>query len=282
MKKILLASLFLLSALSRLYAQNVLNPGFESWTAGDPAYWLTNNFTGAITITQSSDAHSGSSSARAEVINFNGTPYTPVLASDSTYGFPMTQAFTTLEFWYKLNSVSNDAIDLFAFVYDGAHSLVGFGGTLIGTSASSYTHAAVPITYTGSNPASCVLYFTISDTSAGSAGTHIGTYFLLDDVTMTNSSSGVRENKIDSYSLKAFPNPSRTNTILSYSLKTSSSVTIGLFDLTGRKMYARTHIGMSAGNQEEIIDVSELSAGKYICLLRTDSGTASTMVEVVK
>ncbi len=282
MKKLLLTCLIIVSALSRSQSQNVLNPGFENWTSGDPDYWLTNNFVGAICVTQSSDAHSGSSSARAEIIDFSGTPYTPVLSSDSTYGFPVSQAFTTLEFWYKLNSVSNDAIEMFAFVYDAAHSVIAYSGGFIGTPTNTYAHAAFPIAYTGTGPANCLIYFTCVDTSAGSTGTHIGTYFLVDDVQLTNNLVGVKESMVDAFSLKTFPNPAVSKTILSYSLKTPSSVNISLFDFAGRKMFTRTHDRMSAGKQEETIDLNDVAAGKYICLLRTDSGIASTIIEVVR
>ncbi len=283
MKKLLLTCLIIVSALSQSHSQNVLNPGFENWTVGDPDYWLTNSFVGNVCVSQSADAHSGSSSARADVISFSGTPYTPVVSSDSTYGFPVSQAFTTLEFWYKLNSgVSNDAIEMFGFIYDAAHSVIGYTGTIIGTNTNTYVHVAIPIAYSGTGPANCLIYFTVVDTTATSTGTHIGTYFLLDDVQLTNNLVGVTENTVDAICLKAFPNPTVNKTVLSYSLKSTSTVNISLFDFGGRKMYTRTHERMSAGRQEESIDLTDIAAGKYICLVRTDSGTASTLIEVVK
>ena len=281
MKKILLANLFLLSAMSGLYAQNVLNPGFESWTAGSPDNWTTNNIGTSLPITQSSDAHSGSSSVRGEVVSFSATPYAPLLMSGSTYGFPMTQAFTTIEFWYKYSSVSGDALFIQAAIYDASHSPIGYAGDYL-VPSGSYIHAFIPVYYIGTNPASCVLNFSIMDTSSAATGTHLSSFFLLDDVVMTNAASGIRENVVVAHSFSAFPNPSAGKTMLNFTLARPSGVSISLFDLAGRKMYARTHQRMDAGKQEESIDLTGMAAGKYICLLRTDSGTTSTMIEVVK
>jgi hypothetical protein len=277
MKKILLTSLILLSVMSRSHAQNVLNPGFESWTAGNPDSWNTNSFSGLICVTQSADAHSGSSSARAEVIDAGG-PYPPYVAE---FSFPITQNFLTMEFWYKFNGLVNDGIFATVAIYDASSTVIGAGVAYISASTSSYVHAFVPVLYSGTGAASCQVYFTISDTTGG-GNPQIGSYFLLDDVQLTNNSSGVQENQLSVHNLKAFPNPSVNKTMLSYSLKTSSAVNISLFDVAGRKMYVRTHERMEAGNHEETIDVSELAAGKYICLLQTDSGTASRMIEVIK
>jgi hypothetical protein len=281
MKKILLASLILIFSLSVSHAQNVLNPGFESWTAGNPVDWMTNNFSTTLPVTQFSDAHSGSSSARGEVISFGASPYAPLLASGPTYGFPMTQAFTTIEFWYKYSGVSGDALFVQGSVYDAAHSPIGYAGDYLVPSAS-YVHAFIPVYYIGSNPASCILNFSITDTSSAATGTHLGSFFLLDDVVMTNASAGMQENSIAAFNLKSFPNPSVGKTVVSYTLKTVSDVTINVFDLRGKKIVSRSHARMSAGKQEESFDLGEVAAGKYICLLRTDSGTASTMIEVVK
>lgn len=55
-----------------------LNNSFEEWANGDPVSWLTTDIPGyADCVTQSSDAQSGSSSARLEVINLSGNPYAP-------------------------------------------------------------------------------------------------------------------------------------------------------------------------------------------------------------
>jgi hypothetical protein len=52
-----------------------LNSSYENWTNGDPDNWLTGDVAGfAECVTQSSDAQSGSSSARLEVINLVGNP----------------------------------------------------------------------------------------------------------------------------------------------------------------------------------------------------------------
>lgn len=45
----------------------ILNPGFEFWSGGTPAGWLTDNHDTLILGTHSSDAHGGTSAAQRVV-----------------------------------------------------------------------------------------------------------------------------------------------------------------------------------------------------------------------
>jgi hypothetical protein len=279
MKKLLLTSFIIALAVSGSYAQNpVPNPGFENWTGGNPDNWFTNSFSpGGECVVQSADAHSGSSSARGEVINVGGT-YPPLLVSNSTFGFPVSQDFTTLEFWYKFHTDSGDVLEAIASIYDAAQNPIG-GGFGSYTQANTYTHASIPILYSGSGAAYCHLYFSI----AGSAGNaHIGSYFLVDDVALTNNPVFVGENESVKKSISVFPNPTAGQTMLNYSLKISSSVTVDVFDLQGRKVSNSNYGYMNAGKHEVPIDLSEFSEGQYFCFLKTEEGMAASIIRVIR
>src|ERR1035437_107968 len=63
MKILFLLSMFAFLFSVTLLAQNVPNGGFESWTSGVPDNWYADNIpTIAVPVTQSSVAHTGSSS----------------------------------------------------------------------------------------------------------------------------------------------------------------------------------------------------------------------------
>lgn len=279
MKKNLLTAILLVLFSGNLFSQNVLNPGFESWTTGHPNNWYDNGFNPYYTVVQSTDAHSGTYAAKGQVVPVGSFTLPPTLSSspNGSYGFTMTQAFTTLDFWYKFISDSSDVLDVTAVVYDISHFIIGTGNFQFGA-AGSYAHGTVTVTYTGSNPASCNVFFTINNTI--SSHTHAGSYFILDDVAMTNP-SGIQTPVGSTEFLSAFPNPASNVVTINYSLKNSSEVNIGLFDVTGRELiHSSFHHG--TGMYQQPIDLSDISAGIYLCKMQTDNLTETRLIEVVK
>src|ERR1035437_7484653 len=93
MKRLFLLSMFALLFPVTLLSQNVLNGGFESWTSGNPSNWYADNLPTVFTpVTQSTTAHSGSSSVMGTVISYAGSPRAPVLEAGSTLqGLPISQ-----------------------------------------------------------------------------------------------------------------------------------------------------------------------------------------------
>ena len=92
MKALLVLCLaFFFYSSSSLIAQ-IPNAGFENWTNGDPDNWLTDNSAPTYTpITQTSDAHSGSSAVQGTVVDFSGIAIPPYLISGTEGGgFPFT------------------------------------------------------------------------------------------------------------------------------------------------------------------------------------------------
>lgn len=69
-------------------------------------FWTTSNVPGYfVGITKSSDAHSGSSSAKIELISYLNFPYPSSLTSindDNSYGHPVSAKYTSLTGYLKV------------------------------------------------------------------------------------------------------------------------------------------------------------------------------------
>ncbi len=131
----------------------VPNNSFEQWTNGEPDGWFSNNLVIAnvvnlVTVTQSSDAHSGSSSLRGEVINYNNGVYSSILTAGKfggANGFSISQNYASISGYYKLNSVQGDKLGIIVVILSNGD------GIAIGTkelpAASGYTNFKIPINY---------------------------------------------------------------------------------------------------------------------------------------
>lgn len=75
--------------------------------------------------------------------------------------------------------------------------------------------------------------------------------------------------------LRASPNPFNPDTRLSYRLKAPGSVSLEVWDLTGRRVARLVEGEQSAGQHEVRFDASRLASGLYLALLETPEGRAS-------
>jgi hypothetical protein len=69
-----------------------------------------------------------------------------------------------------------------------------------------------------------------------------------------------------------YPNPFNSQTMIYYSLPRESTITIGVYDIRGRKVAALIHNEKQiAGNHKILLDASNLSSGAYYYNLRTEN-----------
>lgn len=170
-------------------AQNpILNPGFESWSAGNPVNWMTSNNGTPGTISQSADAHSGSRAVRGDPVElfpgFNAQPM--ILTGDQGGGFATTTRWTSFDGFYKFNVVGGDQI-LISVILIKNQNPVGGGSFLISAPASTYQPFSTPIFYNGPDvpDSGQVVAFLVGPGVQSSP--HLGSYFLFDDFAMSNS-----------------------------------------------------------------------------------------------
>lgn len=82
-------------------------------------------------------------------------------------------------------------------------------------------------------------------------------------------------------SLNITPNPAKTQATVGFTLAQSSAVTVSLMDAVGRTVSTQ-NASFGAGAQTVNINVADLAAGVYNVVVRTENGTISQRLSVVK
>ena len=79
-----------------------------------------------------------------------------------------------------------------------------------------------------------------------------------------------------------YPNPFNPITKISYQLKTSSQVTLKIYDLLGRDVETLINKEMAAGYHDVTFDASSFPSGVYIYKLTTGNFTETKKMILVK
>ena len=281
MKKNLLISILCLAALS-MQAQNVPNGGFETWTSGNPNNWLVNNIPSiAIPITQVTPAHGGALALKGEVVTSPLGDLAPLAASTdmSGNGFTISQAYSTLSFYYKTSLAGNATFDATVVFYDAANQPVAGGYLEVNTTVGAYTLASIPLTYFGTDPVEAIIAFTINDTVSGTPA--LGNYYIVDDVALTGLVS-VQEPSPALSIENIYPNPSANSLAVGYNLSSKSDVNFHLLNAQGKVVREAYLSQESAGKHELKFDVSSLPAGVYIMHMKTNQGVTANLVQIAR
>jgi hypothetical protein len=264
-----------------LFAQNVPNGGFESWTNGNPDNWYADNsaIISAFPVTQSSIAHSGSSSAKGTVISYIGGILGPVLQAGATAsGFAITQRFKTATGYYQFNPVSGDRLG-FNFLLYKAGTPIASGAAMITAAASSWTQFNIDFSYfTNDVPDNCILQILIDGPNGSDY--HVGSYFLLDDLNLTGTAatSVIDKNIIPAkFSLEQnYPNPFNPSTKIRYNLLQNSFVNLKVYNAIGTEVASLVNSVMPAGTHEVVFDALGLNSGVYFYTLKTGDNFIQT------
>jgi hypothetical protein len=264
-----------------LFAQ-VPNAGFENWTNGSPDGWsAASNIAGYATpITKSTDAHSGSSALRGDVVSFGGS-YPPVLwGGEMGNGFPYTGNDAAFTGYYKFVPVASSGdyfeIDVITFKNGWLSGGLGYGTLKITAAATAYTKFAVPIQgiYPGT-PDSCYVLFTI--THSGSSNGTIGSYFIIDDLSFGGATGvdNLGKNQPFVFSLgQNYPNPFNPSTDISYGVASEGMVSLKVYDLIGREVATLVNSMKTAGNYTVTFNAANLPSGVYFYKLQAGNYTA--------
>jgi len=77
-----------------------------------------------------------------------------------------------------------------------------------------------------------------------------------------NTIIGIEDHNLTANRVDVYPNPATDQLTVMLQLKAKSSVTIGIYNVSGRKMYSENVIA-DAGKSTSTVDISQLSAGVY-------------------
>ncbi len=271
MKRLILfvGSVLLLLPFGTVGAQ-ILNAGFESWTNGNPDNWFTNNAAPLYTtVTQSTDAHSGSSALKGATVSYSSVVLAPTVAAGiADQGFSVSARISSITGYYKFTPVGGDSLYIIVVMNSG---VTGIGGGLlaIGTTVAAYTQFTVPIIYTTADtPDKITIQFSLRP---GSTSYHVGTTYLIDDLALGNVTS-VKE---DMSSVPAvfnleqnYPNPFNPSTNIKFTVPADGQATLKVFNTLGQEVATLFNGEVAAGVIHLArFDASNLSSGIYFSQL---------------
>jgi hypothetical protein len=249
MKKINLF-LSLLLAVHVLFAQNpVPNPSFENWSAGKPVGWTMSS-----NVTQVGPGHTGSYAVKGDK--------TSRLIPDGAQGFGVSQTYAYLNFYYKFNRVQSEYLSVDVNIFDTAAGQSICSGIAVITSGTSAFQAySLPINCAAGTPSICDITFGL-DINTGSVP--LGSFFIIDDVTLTNGTTAVSNMTEDELSFSVSPVPShdRINIDANPSVRDAQ---IEIYNSIGEKVKTMPWNGTFMQ-----VDISTIPAGLYTVVLKND------------
>lgn len=290
MRRILLRALLCLCP-ALTFAQNpVPNPGFETWSSGQPTGWYVNNLPGGSpTGTQSNDARSGASAFKGEVVNFFGAALAPALfaGSVSNQFFPITQKYARLSGYYKFSPAGPDTFSLGVSIYDANSNAFGGGKLKISSPASSYTRFEIVIQYDSGTFTPAFASIAGSIGGANNNPATIGTFVLLDDLELSGLATGVAENTSVNPPAtitlhQNYPNPFNPSTTFSFSLPEASHAALTIFNALGQEVARLVDQRLPAGNHRRKWDARTLPAGLYVYRLQVAGHQLTQKLLLVK
>lgn len=269
-------------------AQQLTNPGFESWEVKgdytDPANWNTLNalvdFGFDASTTQTTDAHSGNYAVKLESItspfnDLSGVLCTgPILDDQFNADFSrMKIAFSgapqKFEFYYKSDPEPGDTSIVFMCLTRWNASLektdtIATAIKLFYDSVGAYTQASITFEYESSLAPDSM--FIIASSSANGFTPTVGSVLILDDLLLVYGPTAIEENKTASVSVELFPNPA--SSLVNVQSKTGTQE-LWLTDYSGKTVY-NTTVNI---NQ---IDVTNFDNGIYFLTVLDQNNNRST------
>ncbi len=277
----ILGFLLIAAASPEGYAQ-IPNSGFESWTAGNPDLWLTNNTILWVPVTQTINARSGSSAVAGTAVLYDTFVVRPLItAGTSGTGFPVSTRPAALHGWYKFVPVGADNL-VISVALTKARSGVGAGAATFAAAQTAFTEFVANIHYaTADVPDSCLI--TISITGSG---TQPGSLFVMDDLAFgaaTTSVEAAGSVVPRVYELSQnFPNPFNPSTLIQYAIPRSGRVRLTVFDILGREIATLVDAEQAAGTYRVRFDGSSLSSGSYFYRLQAGEYTQTRKFSMIR
>ena len=264
MKKNLLFVIVIICGIITTAHAQIPNPGFESWTSGDPNGWVTSNqpVISMINVTQTTDMHHGNYALKGEVINFNTVPMGPVIQSGpGGTGFAISQQYHSLELYYKFTSVGGDKFSVNIDFEKGGNTIAQ-GAVALPATVSSYTKLSVPVTYTtGDIPDLAIIQILISGPLTGS-DYHVGSVMFVDDL-LFSLSTGTESIPVSNLTGKSFPNPAADRINIPFNENLTGEISLRVFDIYGKEIKKISPLSNHNGTSVIQLSVEDLLPGIY-------------------
>jgi hypothetical protein len=269
MKRTALAFLFALTVpIPALLEAQIPNPGFETWSTGEPSGWTTTNYApDYVPVTQTVTAHSGFSAMQGVVVDYFSYLYSPLVST----GFSTSQRYATFSGWYTFDPVGGDSLYGWLAMFK-SQSPIGYAVFSNKTTQGTYARFTAAVSYSQSGtPDSCAIWFGIA--GSNNATLHAGSMFTLDDLSLSGIATGVAEQAAQprAFSLSQnFPNPFNPTTLIRYQIASAGPVRLTVYDILGREVATLVDGIQPQGEHETRFDGGGLSSGVYLYRLQTD------------
>lgn len=292
MKSSITIGIIFLFLTSSLFAQSVPNGGFEGWNGVNINDWTHNGLASIPTVTQTTDAYSGSFAVQGEVIDFFSNPFPPSIHSGTQIQplFPMSGHPTTLTGQYQYEPQGGDIL-LIDIVLVNLNTGGGAEGHAEITAATSgYTAFEIPIIYSEDNPpgwqpTDASVTIVISPTAGNLP--NVGSKFKIDHISFENSPLDVKEVKNgilpDEFKLEQnYPNPFNPATNINFSIADEGQVKLEIYNMLGEKISTLVNQYLSAGNYSADWNSGNLTSGTYIYRLTTNNFSETRKMILLK
>jgi len=277
---------------------NFPNGDFENWTdlqSEEPNSWGTSNVlsitSGNLTVTKSTDSHSGSYAARIE--------NQPIVTGD-TLGFltngiigdngpiggmPVNDIPDVLSGYYKYTPMGSDSAmaGMTLYKYDPISGQTNKIDEIFISlpAASSYTYFEVPIAYNQlPEPDTVNIAFGAGNFDENGSNGQLGSVLWVDDLNITFKPNlvAVAEND-QKENLRAYPNPVYNTLFLDLKDLMNTRVTVHITDINGQVVCSQqTH----PDSHVVTLDVNELVPGLYFYDINLENGKNYTGKFIVK
>ncbi len=280
---LLLGTIVLLSCFTHTAFAQIPNASFESWTNGVPDNWWVDNIAGLWSpVSQSRTAHTGTFSIRGDVVT-TVAPSTmaPQIGGGSNLdGFAWTQRSGFITGYYQLFPAtgSGDRLYVLGSLMKGgiAGAAVAIGGGYVPTATSTWAQFSVPFTYISPNiPDWSSLQFLLVGPTSSSTSPHLGSYFLLDDITYSGTATDVTEygtSTPNSFALEQnYPNPFNPSTNIRFSIAQPGHVSLKVYNVLGVEVASLVDQQKDAGTFSVNWNAAGLPSGMYLYRLSVTS-----------
>ncbi len=261
-------------------AQTLLLPNgdFESWAAGYPNQWLGPSNPNIATVTEVT-GNGGGSAARCEVIDSSSSIFDVcrlVNMGDGDFTFPVDQNYDSLVFDYQFHNEDVDYLFAMMSCTDIDTNDVAFATFFVTNEVTTWTTATVAIPDTsGGTATDCqVVFFLFSNGGTGDWPA-TGSYFMLDNVRLTNDPTGIMEHPNNPVvQATVFPNP----TTGIFTIESSENISaIEIMNLNGEKVYSEKMLNAKS----EILNL-DIPNGIYFLEITTEQGIAMKKIIIEK
>jgi hypothetical protein len=303
--KTLLSSLLIFIGIFSVSAQDIPNASFENWhpySLGEyPDFWSTSDSVavalgGGTSVFKGTDPYDGNLSLHLKSVTTTFGISGPGVAtngvvtlSGSTFIFKggsldtaRSRFFTT---WYKYtpaNATDAAVVKVYLLKWNSTTSIrdtIADAVSEISDTTSTYTQLVLAMNFRDFQlqPDSCLIIFQssrgLNDPTLG-----VGSEFVVDSLGFSGW-VGVNELPNSINSVNIFPSPADNQLTIDVDLKNNISLGYEIYDMNGRLL-----ITSKMNSTKEVVDVSNLSSGRYILKLNDgkDGQLYSTPISIVR